>query len=355
MPASSNDKVILLVLDAFGPELVDAERTPTICRLGREGAMAIAGGIADLVASTAPGHAALLTGVTSVHHGVHANRVFDAQGSVLEDVRVRVPTILERARSAGLGAAILVSDPDVLNTVNGHHADLAWPRAANLAADADPATGYMPDELTADAALGAIEQGHDLVFVQLQAPDTVAHAQGIDSEAAFLTHRVVDRLVDRIAAALEPAWDQTVLAVLSDHRAENITDPEPIELGRALEGLAAVAIDGSAALVRPLPGQLDRAIRATRAVAGIDAVLALGEGDLLAWAVPGRAFGRADSNLSRAAHGNGTTRPCLAILAGGHPIVAARAAAVRHGTPFLGLWPRLAAEVLRLPAPGNDP
>src|SRR5437588_2660433 len=68
-------RVVILVLDGFPPHCVSPDVTPTLLRLAEDGALAPEGGITDLVASTAPGHAALLTGTNHTRHGVLANRM----------------------------------------------------------------------------------------------------------------------------------------------------------------------------------------------------------------------------------------------------------------------------------------
>ena len=79
--------------------------------------MAPLGGIAELVASTGPNHATLLTGAPLAGHGVLANRVFAPDGGIDADPRVRIPTLLDRAKAAGRRTVIAASDPDILNTV----------------------------------------------------------------------------------------------------------------------------------------------------------------------------------------------------------------------------------------------
>jgi predicted AlkP superfamily pyrophosphatase or phosphodiesterase len=116
MAPNKTVRVVLVVLDAFGPEFVSPDLTPAIVRLAKSGGIAPAGGLADMVASTGPGHATLLTGVPSTIHGVLANRLFDAQSNPTENVTVQVPTIIRRAKNAGHSTAIAVSDPDILNT-----------------------------------------------------------------------------------------------------------------------------------------------------------------------------------------------------------------------------------------------
>jgi len=341
-------RVVMVVLDGFGPEFVSPERTPAILDLARSGTIAPAGGLADLVASTGPGHATLLTGAPSTVHGVLANRLFDEDCAPTEEVSVRVPTIIRRARSAGRKTAILVSDPDILNTVHGNEADFSWPGAKDIAGGADAKTGYMPDSHTVEVVLEAVRDGYDLIVVQLQQTDTAAHASGIDTPLARTAHEAADRAVGEIADALSSDWERSLLVVVSDHRAENVIETTPVRLAAALDGVAAVIEDGSAALIRPLVPDLGPVLARARACPGVAAVLSLDGAHLVAWSEPGLVFGRERPITTRASHGNGTTRPCLTLVAGGHPLATEVGARIRRTPPPLRLWAGIAAHVLNV-------
>jgi hypothetical protein len=346
MNSDPTGRVAIIVLDGFGPEFVSPERTPGILRAAQSGAIAPAGGLADLVASTGPGHATLLTGVPSPVHGVLANRLFDGRGFPTEDVSVRVPTIIHWAKAAGRSTAIAVSDPDILNTVHGKRADFSWPNPAELADGADQTTGYMPDYRTVDVVLDAVRDGYDLIIAQLQQTDTAAHASGIDSPFAREAHRAADHAVEQIAASLTRDWKRSLLIVVSDHRAENVVDTNPVRLAAALDGIAAVIEDGSAALVRPIVEDLGVVLAQARTCPGVAAILPLDGEHLVAWSEPGLVFGRDRPITTQASHGNGTTRPCLALVTGGHPLAAEVGARIRRTPPPLHLWAGIAAQVL---------
>ena len=353
MAANLKARVVMIVLDALGPEFISAQRTPAIVRLAQSGAIAPAGGLADLVASTGPGHATFLTGEPSTVHGVLANRLFDAQLEPTEDVVVRVPTIMRRTKISGASTASAVSDPDILNTIRGKEADLCWPSSAIVTEFADAETGYMPDQLTVNTVLEAIGEGYDLIVAQLQQPDTAAHAAGIDSDLARDSHHAADNAVKDIAEALRGDWKRSVLIVVSDHRAENVVQSEPVRLAAALEGMAAVIEDGSAALVRPADGDVGRMLSLARVCPGVASITPLDQHHFVAWSEPGLVFGRDRPITTRAAHGNGTTRPCLALVAGGHPLVAEVGERIRRSPPPLSMWAKVAARALDVEAPSG--
>ena len=339
-------RVVILVLDGFGPEFVRPDLTPTMVRLASSGTLAPVGGLADLVASTGPGHATLLTGTRGTVHGVLANRVLDADGVPTSAVSVSVPTIVDRARGAGCSTAMVVSDPDIITTVHGARADFCWPGGDEARRLADPRTGYVPDERTLETLIGRIDAGCDLIVGQLQETDTAAHGDGIDGERAMEAYRTADRAVGQVAAALARDWERTLLLVVSDHRAENVVSAEPVTLGVELDGQATVIEDGSAALIWPTQPDLAAMLRRALNCPGVAALTPTDGPYYVAWAEPGRAFGRERPILSRSTHGNVTTRPCLTLLAGGHPAVATLGPAIRRSPPPLWIWANVVAQVI---------
>lgn len=337
---------MIVVLDALGPEFVNASRMPWLSRLADRGAAAPTGGLAELVASTGPCHATLLTGLPLAAHGVLTNRVFGPDGAVDPDPRVKVPTLLDRAKGAGLRTAIATSDPDILNTVNGHSADLVWPAAVDIARFASPPPKYLPDRATAETLVSAIRSGHDLIIGQLQGLDTAMHKYGIDASETRAVRAELDEIVGSLASALSDSWNETLFIVLSDHRAEDVVDCKPVRLAETLTNFADVLEDGSAALVRPYEGKLALVLARAIAAEGVAGLCPLDDKHLVAWCEPGRVFGRDRPVTLAGAHGNLTTRPCVAVVAGGHPSAAAAAVAMRQTPPSLRLWAPLAAAAL---------
>jgi len=348
MASSRSGRVVILVLDALGPEFVDPGRMPWLSRVADRGAIAPLGGVAELVASTGPNHATLLTGAALAVHGVLANRVFAPDGGIDADPRVKVPTLLDRAKAAGRRTAIAASDPDILNTVNGHSADLAWPTTADIDRHGSPRPKYLPDAATADALVAAVRSGHDLIVGQLQAVDTAVHKHGIDAAETRAARADLDDIVGALTSALADGWEDTLFVIVSDHRAENVASPDPVRLADALAGLADVIEDGSAALVRPREGKLAGVLARAIATDGVDGACPLDGEHLVAWCAPGRVFGRDRAITMAGCHGNLSTRPCIAVVAGGHPAVEAAAAAIRRAPPSLRLWSRIAAGALAI-------
>lgn len=346
MDSFHTGRVVILVLDALGPEFVDAGSMPWLSRLADRGAAARLGGVAELVASTGPCHATLLTGLPLARHGVLANRVFGADGGIDADPRVKVPTLLDRAKAGGRGTAIAASDPDILNTVNGHSADLAWPTVLDISRYGVPQPKYLPDTATAETLIAAVRSGHELIIGQLQGVDTAVHRHGIDAPETRAARAQLDEIVGTLTSALADAWSDTLFVVVSDHRAEDVADRHPVRLAEALSGLADVLEDGSAALVRPNEGKLSAVLARAIATDGVAGTCPLDDEHLVAWSEPGRVFGGDREIAVAGCHGNLTTRACVTVVAGGHPTVAAAAAAVRRAPPSLRLWAPIASAAL---------
>ena len=339
LPALRGTRVILLVLDGCGPEFALTEEMPAVAELAATGGMAPGGGLADLIASTGPGHATLLTGERPAVHGVLANRLYDEDGGVSFDVRARVSSILDLAHSAGRLVRAATSDPDILLTINAETAPWAWPDPAAITALADANSGYLPDEATAEKVVTAFAAGSDFIFAQLQDIDTAGHATGLDSERSLTARRRVSRAVARIIETARRDWQRTAIILLSDHRMENVVSEQPVELAPALEGMARVMEDGSGALIEPLNDESVGAI-CSRAldIEGVAGIARLTNQHLAAWTAPGLVFGRGAPVRTRASHGNASTRPCLAVVGGGHPAVSHLAKRLRRAPPPLHIW-----------------
>jgi hypothetical protein len=311
--------------------------------------MAPGGGLADLIASTGPGHATLLTGERPAVHGVLANRLYDQDGNIRLDVRASVPSILDLAHAAGRSVRAMASDPDILLTINAETKAWAWPDRAAVLALADESAGYLPDSLTAEKVATAFADGSDLVFAQLQDIDTAGHEAGLESERSFTARRRTSQAVAQIVAAARQDWRSTVVILLSDHRMENVVSEQPVQLAAALEGLARVMDDGSGALVEPQhPGDFGEACLRALETAGVAGVARLTERHFAAWTEPGLVFGRGAPVRSRASHGNATTRPALAIVGGGHPAVGVLARRLQQAPPPLHIWAGIVRRLLAL-------
>src|SRR5262249_13949144 len=129
------------------------------------------------------------------------------------------------------------------------------------------------------------------------------------------------------------------IILLSEHRLENVVSPQPVELATALDGLARVVEDGSGALIEPLDQVMAGAV-CSRAldVEGVAGIARLAHRLPAAWTQPGLRSGRGGLGRGGASHGNASTRPCLAVVGGGHPAVPHLARRLKRAPPPLHIW-----------------
>ena len=165
----------------------------------------------------------------------------------------------------------------------------------------------------------------DLVVSQLNAPDTAAHVEGPDAEAALACYRETDALLGVLRDHLD--WDDTVWIIVSDHDQEALDDRGPIDLRpefarRELnlfaipEGSATVICGEGARDVEPWLRDVD-GVQGVRPFRVKDTALEC----CLAWSAPGRAFGFAEMGTERGTHGGPRTRAQVAVVTGGHRAV----------------------------------
>lgn len=350
-------RVVLLGLDGFPHAAVRADRTPNLWRLGVEGGRAPDGGVPPLPSTTYPGFASLLTGLLPERHGVRttAHRPGAVPGWAGRR-SVPGPTLLDVALAAGLGTRVVLGDHLLHGVLRVPAA--AWPPSGRVPAGTPlDAHGYATNEAVRPHLLAAArDPSLRLLFGHLNEADTLGHEMGPASPEAVACHRGTDAIVGELLDALLPAWDRTLIVVVSDHDMDPRAVAPPIDpgaiLGDAIDGWIG---DGEAAWLRSAPG-VDEAsvIRRLEAVDGLAEVRPVGAGRLLALAAPGRVF--AGDDHPGGVHGGSGTERTLAIVGGGHPLVPWLAAAIRARRPHLADWAPTVARLfgLALPTEGRD-
>ncbi len=346
-------RIVLLVLDGFSPRHCTRAIAPNLVTAAQEGAWVADGGHAVLASATYPNHASLVTGTEPVVHRIFANDTFTETGvRPAEDVGARGVTLLDAARRAGLSTAVVAGDPGILGVVGASRCDEQWPPGGVLPPGTPTVRGYADNAVTFQALVDVLDRGADVVLCQLDNTDGVSHLFGPDSPEALAAHAEADALVGELLGTLgrAPRWEDTILAVVSDH-SQLATDPSepPIDVAAALAraGLEAEVIEeGSAALLRTREwGATTRALKALDGVAG---VRGLAPGVLYAYAKPGRGFST-QGRLPRGIHGCPTTGPALGLATGGHPGITALRETFAREAPTSATWPRLLARVVGLP------
>jgi len=345
-------RLVFLVLDAFLPKYCTPAIAPTLVKAGEEGAWIGSGGRAVLPSVTYPNHASLVTGREPADHGIFASTTFTDGGiRRARDVGAQGATMLDAARAAGLGTAVVVGDSSILGVVGAARCDVHWPPDGVLPPGTPLVRGYAANAVTFRALLEVLGQGADVVLCQLDNTDAISHEYGPESPEAVAAHREADALVGQLLESLRggPRWQETVVALISDHgQLTRDMDAPLIDIPGALRqaGLEAeVIVDGNAVLVRAKDTDGPRRLLAT--LNGIAAVAPFAPGILYAHAKPGRAF-LAGKPVPRGVHGCPGTAPTLCLATGGHPTIAVLRDAFAAATPTSATLGRLLAGAVGL-------
>lgn len=328
-------RVVFVVIDALPLRLVGPTWTPNLHRLGEDGGTHPEGGRAVLSTATYPNHATFATGTTPGEHGIMVNRMWDGEALVSSShIGPRGDTIFTAARRAGRSTGIVVGDHHLVGVMGGMEADVHWPpdgRRADVALD--------PFRYAADAAvIDAVDEidvlACDLAVVHFNEPDTAAHRFGPDSTELAECARSTDAALGQLLERIRPAWDDTVVMVVSDHDQERVTehglDVQASLDQRGLPGL--VETEGTAALVMGGP-PVDTLLTLPE-VAGAQP---LDDDNTLVWGEPGQVFGPWLDEL-HGSHGSPRCDTQVAVVGGGHSAVAPLAARITAQRPAATSW-----------------
>jgi predicted AlkP superfamily pyrophosphatase or phosphodiesterase len=348
-------RAVLVVLDAQPLRHVEPGVTPVLCQLAADGGSAPGGGRAVLTSATYPNHASFVTGTDVTGHGLYANHVVQ-EGKVARahEVGPVGPTIFGACRDAGRRAVAVLGDHHLVGVMGAMDAASHWPPEGRLPEGRRlDGLGYLHDSGTVGVLCEAAGGPFDLLVSQLNGPDTASHLHGPDSDAALIAFSETDAILGALVDALLPGWDDTVLMVVSDHDQTTVVDDEPIDLqaiARAAGVTARVVLEGDGAVV---VGEDPSAGAWLDDVPGIAAVEELAPDMRFVSAVAGRWFAPAGVSFPlRGVHGGAHTRTQVAVVAGGHPAVAAIAGSLASRTPEAPDWAVTLADLLELELPG---
>jgi predicted AlkP superfamily pyrophosphatase or phosphodiesterase len=252
--AGDRDRIVVLMsIDGLANFYMDdaAAQMPTIRQLAREGARA-AGMKASDPTVTWPNHTTLVTGVAPARHGVMGNSFFDRlKGERItliwdpyydKDQAVRMPTIYDMAKAAGLKTAAVHwpatrnarsldwTSPDVMKVelVAKHTTPslLQECKAAGLdLLTGDDGKPRPRNESTAEdefwtRVFNFILQKHrpNLALFHVLSVDQTQHVEGPRSPAAYEALQAADGQVRQVWDVLERDFPgQATLIVVSDH------------------------------------------------------------------------------------------------------------------------------------------
>lgn len=248
--APARPRVLLMSVDGLWARDLDrAEsagvRLPVLDSLRRAGALA-AGVIGSFPSVTYPSHTTIVTGVPPARHGVYANGVFTPPSERLpyplsywERERIRVPTLFDAAREAGLEVAAVFWPVTAHDSSIDYNIPDAWdPRPREQGGRSQmaalrtlgtpwlldslgaPAEGRPDDSLRADWAAAIVRRWNpDFVAVHLIDLDGAKHEHGPWGDSVSAALRDVDRRLGMLLAAARAtaAGRRTTLIVTSDH------------------------------------------------------------------------------------------------------------------------------------------
>lgn len=357
---ADSPRVVLLALDGYPRRAFRQLTAPNLWRLAHQGGFSPNGGRSGLPSTTYPGFASLLTGLSSSHSGVRttAQRDGAVPGWAGSD-RIVAPTIAHVARDAGLRTAIVMGDTELQRVLRLDDFDRAWPTGASIP-EGTPvdAHGYPTNAAVRPHLLeAAADSSIAFLFGHLNETDTVAHDAGPQATESMECARAADAIAGEVLVALAADWDRTLVIVTSDHDMEPRYPYPPIDptAGSDCAGLVDDWIaDCSAAWIRLSPGaDPHQAIKILAGLEGVESWRWREPDRLLLLAAPGRVFAWPYIPVG-GLHGSSSTARTLAIVGGGHPVVAQLARALEERSPRLWDWAPTIGAVLGLELPPMD-
>lgn len=270
-------RTVIMMLDGLRADQAFGLDLPNIARLRAAGTSFLAHR-AIFPSATRASSASVATGVFPTRHRLHGNQMALENGSgfVSHDVgkpdffeiwraasgrTLHMPTLAERTKAIGGGivfanaspGAALAHDPDG----HGH----VYHRAISQAPGRKPANDPLRVTLSLDGDAATTERfvGEVLharrpasAVLWLGNPDDTQHDHPLGSPASVEAIRAADRLVGRVAetvAKLDPAGEDILLLVGSDHGHETVRGYVPVEAEIIAGGFKADAEDASLAIV----------------------------------------------------------------------------------------------------------
>jgi len=306
-------------------------------------------------------HATLATGTMPATHGVTSNRAAaPVQGVVpgwAGQVQVRVPTLFDILRDAGVRSSAVCGDQYLVKIMGATAANSVWPPGGVIPEGAKTCpSGYaLNEEVRRPLLDAAADNALPFLFAHLNECDTWAHSFGPDHPRAVESYVATDALVGEVGAAAHPDWDRLVLIVVSDHGMERVSGETPIDL-LASDDVRDVVADAvneggvAQALIRD-GVTVAQAGDALLRVPGVVAWQESRPGVLLVEGEPGAVFSAGATKHLRGVHGGAGTTATTAIVAGGHPTVPRVAAAIGERPPHLVDWAPTVAALLGAPFP----
>ncbi len=113
-------KILIICIDGFGPDCLEATPTPNLDRMANEGSFIIGKSVIPSVTNV--NNVSIITGVSPHIHGITSNYWFDlatGKENYMESPDfLSCPTIIESAKKKGLTTALLTSKKKLLQLLN---------------------------------------------------------------------------------------------------------------------------------------------------------------------------------------------------------------------------------------------
>ena len=191
-------KILIICVDGLGPEYLQASPTPNMDRMSRAGSFAIGESVIPSVTNV--NNVSIVTGVPPSVHGITSNYMVDmatgAETYMESAEHLCYPTVLTRAKGAGLSTAVLTAKKKLLRLlgIGVDYALSAEEPDATIVESIGPAPDiYSPDvNLWLFRALGIVlrDRDPDLVYCATtdgmmhkyppEAPESLEHVHGLD-------------------------------------------------------------------------------------------------------------------------------------------------------------------------------
>lgn len=235
-------KVVVMLVDGFGPEYVDRSDMPNLKRMAKSGHFKIGKGVIPSVTNV--NNASLVTGTFPSQHGITTNFYFDPathQSKEMESAEFLLrPTIFEKARTRGWKSA-LVTSKDKVRTLCARGVDMAFSAekppsewVAKVGA-AESMYSAAVNYWTLRAARHVLKQV-DLLY--LSTTDYMMHTYAPESPQSLEHLNTLDRLLGEIIND-HPGVE---LYLTADHGMN--AKPEAVDISRVLasKGIAAESV-----------------------------------------------------------------------------------------------------------------
>ena len=245
LPASSPEEVpptvILVSLDGFRWDYMEANETPTLDRLAVEGVRAAAL-VPSFPSKTFPNHYSIATGLYPEHHGIVENSFYDPERddwfSLVDHEDNTDPTWF-------LGEPIwITAEKQGQPTATMFWVGSEVPFDGILPTTMVPYNGSVPFDSRVDTVLSWLDEPADarprLITLYMSEPDGAGHAHGPESAEVSAAVGSVDGSVGRLVEGLETRGllDAVDLIVLSDHGMADLSDDRVIFLDDSIDSWA---------------------------------------------------------------------------------------------------------------------